>query len=306
MGCKGRLVSLSLFGILASSSQACLLLSAFARPQVALVAKSNMLIWNPESKTEHLVQSLALLSKISQFDYLVPTPTKPTVSIVGQDGFQSAYGLLHPSTRRTPQIAASTAFHKVWQDEQSDSPTETYIKNVKVTTINAGDILALSKWMEESGYHPNEKQRAWLQRYVDRHWYLTAFTVKPTEELSKTEAVRLTFKTENPVLPYFSAGANWLDKVRQELYLVSPTPLTGVIGKKVTWKGQSTSHAYLTATSSDQLASQLKLKKNDLPAISWVNWYVENGSIADTTDDIVFQVLSKKPVTKPKHVRQPH
>lgn len=304
MGCKGRLVSLLVFGIVASSSQACLLLSAFARPQVALVAKSNMLIWNPESKTEHLVQSLALLSKINQFDYLVPTPTKPTVSLVGQGAFKSAYEDLHP--RKVSFEDFTDLPSKRSGQEATESKEEAYVKNIKVKTIYAGDILALSKWMEESGYHPNEKQRAWLQRYVDRHWYLTAFTVKPTEELSKTEAVRLTFKTENPILPYFSAGANWLDKVRQELYLVSPTPLTGVIGKKAVWKGQSNSHTYLTTTASGKLAGLLKIKTNEMPSQSWVNWYVENGSIADTTDDIVFQVPAKKPVTKPKHVRQPH
>ncbi len=299
-------MSLSLFGMFAASSQACLLLSAFTRPQVALVAKSNMVIWNPESKTEHLVQSLALLSKINQFDYLIPTPTKPTVSVVGQGGFQAAYGVLHPSQLPMVDMFSHEYEGGLSARHTADTTTETYVKNVKITTINAADILALSKWMEDSGYHPNEKQRAWLQRYVDRRWYITAFTVKPTEELSKTEAVRLSFKTENPVMPYFSAGANWLDKVRQELYLISPVPLAGMVGKKATWKGKSTSHAYLATRSSEKLAAQLKLGKDELPTKSWVQWYVENGAISDTTDDITFIAPSKKLVTKSSKVRQPH
>lgn len=284
-------------GLMATQTPACLILSAFARPQVALVAKSSMVIWDPDSKTEHLVQSLALLSKAEKFDCLIPTPTKPTVSIVGQSGFRDLYEYMNPKRAKRKESVPDADFSATGIQAK---PVDEFTHDIKIRVIDGKDILDLSKWMEENKYPLNSANREWIQRYVNRRWYFTAIHVDSKQELLKTDAVRMSFKTDTPYCPNFAAGPTWLRGIRQEVYVVSPNLLQGKIGTGSEWKGTEMAHKYVERVATEKLARNLKLKPNEIPAKSWASWSVEVSSEYARKDDLYF-FPAKSAVAKAKH-----
>ncbi len=298
MDWKGRLAMSSALGMLAVNSQACLLLSAFARPQVALLAKSNMVVWEPASQTEHLVLSLALLSKSSDFDIIIPTPTKPSVAVVGQQPFAAMYSVLHPAPDIDTLIRQGLPKLTGNEPAEDVEPKDRYARDLKVQTIQASDVVGLTSWMEKMKYKPSDSAKAWLQRYVDRRWYLTAVHVKSTYDMFKTDGVRFSFKTDMPYCPNYTTNSTWANSVRQELYVVSPTQLKVMVGKNP-WKGQPMTYSYLGEHSSSVLAKHLKVADKSIPKNSWLSWAVEVGNNNSASDDLYF-VPDKpvKPTTK--------
>lgn len=289
MDWKGRLAGVSALGMLAVNSQACLLLSVIARPQVALLAKSNMVVWEPGTKTEQLVLSLALLSKSEEFDIVIPTPNKPQVAIVGQKPFSAMYNLINPPKNLE-------VFDLPMDDsgaEKEVALNDRFVKDLTTQTIQASDVVALSKWMEQKKYKPSDAAKDWLQRYIDRRWYLTALHVKSSYDMFKTDAVRFTFKTDMPFCPNYTSGPTWLNSVRQELYVVAPEQLKPMVGKSP-WKGKAMNHSFLNDQWTMTLAKHLRVPTDQIPKHSWVNWAVEVGGTQNASDDLYF--VPDKPV----------
>jgi hypothetical protein len=282
MNGKGRVVFVGLCVGLASLSQASLLLTAFSRPQIALVAQSNLLIWNPNTKTEHLIQSSYFLSNTKWFAFVTPTPSVPVIEAATIEAFDLARKTLYPT----------------WKPQKADQSVEVKqtvrLGKLEATTIKASDVIALADWMEKNGYKTSDEQKKWLEKYVQKRWYLTAFRYASEDKVLQTEPVRMSFKTEVPFNPYFGTSNSWLDGVRQELFLVSPVPLQGVVGAKQAWKAESKRHTFVTQKTMLSLTKTLNLPKGAIAEKSWMNQYIESGVGQTNVDDIFFYSVATK------------
>lgn len=288
MSGKGRIGFIGLGMAFACASQASLLLTAFSRPQIGLVAQSNILIWNPKTKTEHLVQSSYFLSNTKSFAFVTPTPSVPMIEGATIDAFDLARKTLYPTWK--PKAADPTASVDVKQSVR--------LGKLEATTIRASDVVALSDWMEKNGFKTNDEQKKWLEKYIQKRWYLTAFRYASEEKVLQTEPIRMSFKTDVPFNPYFGTQYSWVNGVRQELFLVSPVPLQGIVGAKQAWGAESKRHTFVTQESAKNLTKSLGLPMDAIDKKSWVNQYVESGKGLTNVDDIFFYPVKVKPKGK--------
>ncbi|MBS1728351.1 MAG: DUF2330 domain-containing protein [Armatimonadetes bacterium] len=290
----GRAGTVSMVTILAAASQANLLLSALPKTNVALVDQSSLIVWDPATKTEHLVQTSTFLSKANRFDIIVPTPTMPKVETIGPTVFDRLMNVLHPATDLVDFGGQQTPTQPV------KAPSVGYLKT---TSLKASDVVALYEWMDKNGYKPSMDQRKWLETYVVKGWYLTMLQVQTNEESFRTLPIRLSFKTNAPVAPTSTPDHTWLAGVRRQTFLLSPENRDGYYSLKKSWSAEPESHAYVTTTITERLMKDLKLASNDLPGKAWVNRFVEMGKESTSPDDLVF--LPKTAVKKQTKARKP-
>ena len=305
MDWKGIVINGSMASFLAASTHANLILSALPRPQIGLVRQSNIIVWNPETKVEHLVRSSAFISNAECFDFLTPTPTIPTVQPVAYHSFMSLFSLMHPPKKnRAEQIQPIEPLDPNFGTlirKDVEVAKVTRIGNLVATTFRASDVIALSDWLKKNGYRPSAAQNRWLEKYVEKRWYLTAIKVASEDPNIETDAVRLSFKTNVPVNPYYAPEKSWLQDVWQELYVVSPMQLQGYVGAKTLLDAKPDSHAFMTTEAQKNLAAELKLDLKQIPKKAWVNRFVENGPATNTSDDIYFYPAPKGPLGMKKH-----
>lgn len=299
-----RCAAIGMVAVTASNSFATMILTAMVRPQVGLVAQCNIVVWDPVTKIEHLVQSSALMSQAKRFEFLVPTPTIPQVQEVGDAPINFVSALITPPRPIQPVVKPNP-------DDELDSTFGILIRpkpevkqiafvgNLKATTLRASDVVALSDWMEKNGYQTNAAQKAWLEKYVQKRWFITAFQVNSESDAIKTSSVRLSFKTELPFVPYTSPRNSWVSGIRQEVFLVTPAPMQGTTDGKSLWSGRQTGHTFLKSASIPDFAKKLGVASKNIPAQSWVSRFVDNSSDDKVLDDLYFLNTPKGTKKKP-------
>lgn len=301
MNLVGRLgVAFGLVG-LAVSSRSTLLLAA-NNSQVGLLGQSDMLIWNPETKTEHLIQSSIFASNAKQFDFVVPTPSMPKVQMLNGKVFREMHAIVHPKREIVVDKDAPPSSRTA---EKVEVVQEAQVGNLKATTIKAFDALALGNWLEKNGYKLRLAQNQWLEKYLKKRWYITAFKVMSDKNALQTEAVRLSFKTDVPVLPYFAPQNSWVRGVKLDLYVVSPVDLVGFVGGKKVWAGKQETSTFLSKEKSEKVAFSVLLSAKDMPKKAWVQRYLEIGNGSTAVDDLYFYPRPKVVPAKPAKVLPP-
>ncbi len=294
---KGRVVIGSVIALTSSASFGTMILSMTPRTQVGLVAQCNIAVWDPETKVEHLIQSSAFMSQAKRFEFLVPTPTLPRVREVGDAPINLMTGLIIPArsvpiAKPDPEDELDPNFGVLIRPKVEVKQV-TFVGNLKATTIRASDILALTDWMSKNGYKASQSQNEWLEKYVQKRWFITAFQVNSDSQAIKTSSVRLSFKTEAPCVPYTSPRDNWVQGIKQEVFLVTPKAMQGTTTGKALWNGKLTGHKFLSRDATTNLAKSLGLTNKDIPSQSWVNRYIDESATDSIADDLYFFPIPK-------------
>ena len=296
---KGRIAAVGVTALIASNSFGSMILTALARPQVGLVAQCNLVTWNPATKMESLVQASAFLSQAKRFEVLIPTPTIPTVKEVGDSSIDFASNLItpprasRPITPPNPDDELDPSFGVLIRGK-AEVKQVTFVGNLKATTIKGSDVVALSDWMAKNGYKASAAQNQWLEKYVAKRWYFTSIQINSDSDTLRTRGVRLSFKTEVPVVPYTSPKNSWVQNLRQEVFFVSPAHLQGTIGGKSLWTGRLMGHAFLTKKATPEFAKDLGLFASDVADQSWVSRYVDVSAPETATDDLYFLKIPRR------------
>jgi Uncharacterized protein conserved in bacteria (DUF2330) len=293
MSGKGRLALVSFVVAGASNSFGTMILSAMARPQVGMVTQCNVVVWNPVTKMEHLTQSSVFVSQAKRFEFLVPTPTIPKVKEVGNAPIDFVSALINPPRPPRPVVKPNPddeldSSYGVLIRPKVEVKQVTYVGNLKATTICASDVVALANWMEKNGYKASQSQNEWLERYVQKRWFITAFQVNSESNALKTSAVRLSFKSDLPFVPYTSPRNNWVAGVKQEIFLVTPAAMQGTTNRKSVWAARQTGHKFLSKSGTVDLSKRLGLSAQDIPAFSWVSRYIDESPAESVSDDLIF------------------
>ncbi len=77
------------------------------------------------------------------------------------------------------------------------------VAGLDATVLQASDPAALDGWLRGNGYPSGPELRGWLERYVVKGWFVTAFKIRPGNRAQvATRAVRMSFHTELPFYPY--------------------------------------------------------------------------------------------------------
>ena len=174
---------------------------------VRLAAEKTLIVWDPETKTEHFVRLPLFEGDPKDFGFFVPTPVVPAVAKVDAAMFDELDRLV-PNPEKgdalggAPRAAAAAAAPVVVEQTVR-------LDDFELVTLRATDTHALIGWLRAHEFASRPSLELWARRYVVRGWVLNAMRYAPQGPVKprqvQTPAVRLSFAIETPFYPYTEA-----------------------------------------------------------------------------------------------------
>jgi hypothetical protein len=190
---------------------------------VDIASESAIIIWDEKTQTEHFIRKAAFQAKpasgtetpITDFGFLVPTPTQPELSEVDDQAFGQLAELTKPKTvtqQRPKSGGCMLTCGGMAPGSKYDLARSVQVLEQKsvagydAAVLKASEADSLTKWLTDHGYETRPALTAWLEPLIQKKWIITAFKIskdpKPTGSAILSPAVRLSFKTEKPFYPY--------------------------------------------------------------------------------------------------------
>lgn len=200
-------VVLALSSLTPRASEACI---AIGHTGVLPVAgEEALIVWDEASHTEHFIRHAHFDGIDSDFGFVVPTPTQPTLTEVDDDVFSRLFRLYRRPERaadglRGRGVGSLSTSGAALEEESVTVVAEAEVAGLTSTVLQATSATALDAWLAEHHYASGPELTAYLTPYVAAGWYLTAFRVQPesTARSVAMRAVRMSFTTDRPFFPY--------------------------------------------------------------------------------------------------------
>lgn len=264
---------------------------------IAVVEESVVIIWEPSTKTQHFIRRATFRGEASDFGFLVPTPTAPTLAAVDDGVFD------HLQRKTSRQVVNRTEISNDWtplilrpfrrsarhkgDTVTTAAPVEVLstqrIAGYQAAVLDATEAQALLTWLTDNGYATTPDLDEWLGAYIEKRWIITAFKIDKSQmQTAQTSAVRMTFNTERPFFPYREpASQREIDHGSRMLriWFLGPDRVKGVIGKDQTWPGE---------THWSDAARDLETAGVKLPAGTRLTAFEDTSSPRPGTDDLFF------------------
>lgn len=173
---------------------------------VPIAGEEALIVWDEARHIEHFVRRAHFTGMTEDFGFVVPTPSRPTLTEVNDDVFDRLFRLY----RRPPVRAPHDPHLRGRVSRSADALSgvtvveESVVAGLTSTILLADSPTALDGWLAEHGYRGGPELVAYLAPYVRDGWYLTAFRVAPgaTAGPLTMRAVRMSFSTDVPIFPY--------------------------------------------------------------------------------------------------------
>lgn len=281
-----------------------------------------LIVWQPETKTEHFIRRATFNSTAKDFGFLVPTPTQPELGEVESYRlFPWLDSITYPKyeavIKRVPRPATQDGPMSVGAAaEPVRVIEEKTVAGYDATVLQADDPDSLGKWLEEHGYSFRPALRDWLERYTTAKWYITAFKVSSQQDSMEnlgqvqSKAVRMSFQTERPFYPYREPEDMRDEKAKQHsrylrLFVLSDRRMDGWKGdEKTPWTAKT---VWANSISPEQIARLQADLKLPIPLDSQTTWLTEfrdDSSPRIGTDEVFFSAAKDQSVVEKPRLPQ--
>jgi hypothetical protein len=264
-----------------------------------------ILIWNPETKTEHFIRKASFKGEADDFGFLIPTPTQPQLEESGNEAFPFLLKLTEPETKRVPRPAnvscgcGAPEQHVTGGAKSVEVRLEKEVAGFNAAVLETKSASALTKWLRENGYAFSPEVEAWSKPYVDSGWMITALKVaKDKDGKNKKDvtaaALRLTFKTDRPLFPYrepdYHGDAQALGAKKRLLrvYFLADARYQGELTKEVEWTGRVAWANQVAPENRRRLLGYLKLLKTAAPETCWLTEFEDEWPFRPAPADLYF------------------
>lgn len=169
--------------------------------------QENIVIYNSKTKIEFFVRNAKFKTASKDFGFIAPTPSEPEIFGVSDELFRKIDDYF-PSMGRGMKESLSIV----------------KIENVggyQATVLKATDSRVLTEWLKVNQYSITPGIKQWLDHYVKKNWYLTAFKIINQAEVTESGIIAMKFRTDLPFHPYYVPKEN------------SPTTLDGGLDCKL-------------------------------------------------------------------------
>lgn len=164
-----------------------------------------LVVWDEAAHTEHFIRRADFRGVSRDFGFLVPTPSRPTITDVDDGVFGRLFDLYGLVVVARSAGADGLCTRGLGSGGDVHVVEQLRVAGMQATVLEATSASALDAWLGEHGYPSSPEIAAWLGPYVTQRWYVTAFRVDPGEHAGRafgTRAVRMSFATERPFFPY--------------------------------------------------------------------------------------------------------
>ncbi len=269
-----------------------------------------VILWDPETKTEHFIRQASFKSDAADFAFLIPTPNEPELAESGNEAFPflakvTAPEIIRKSSGQRRGVGCGCSGGAVKSAAPPGAaPDVTLLSEKKVAGFNAQVLeatsaAALVAWLKEHGYEFSPEVEAWVHPYVEQGWKITALKVAKEEGQQEEKqlgaaALRLSFKTDRPLFPYRepdpSKAAEALDAKQRllRIFFVSDKRFLGELTKESPWTGNVAWSNKLPTEKRDQLLRQLALPETTGPKEFWLTEFEDNWPYKPAPADLYF------------------
>jgi hypothetical protein len=293
---------------------------------VEIASESAIIIWDEATKTEHFIRRASFSTQAKDFGFLVPTPSEPTMHEADDDAFKELAEITKPRVekrQRPPSGGGGCGFGcskaAAPQDQAPAGRVDVLQEGVlgpydyKVLKVVGGKVETLKEWLLERKYEFSPELEAWVKPYLDKDFIITAFKINH-EAADKpgvaTKAIRMTFKTEQPMFPYREPEDKTPRDKRQvhnrllRVFFLSTSRVQGTLGKTdAPWPGQTVWANKLSDADRAKVLNTLKMPKETPPATWWLTEFEDHSSPRPGKEDVYFApAADQTPVERPPHI----
>jgi len=184
------------------------------RGLVPITGERALIVWDPETRTEHFVRTAAFADAPEDFAFLVPTPSEPELTEV-DDIFGELFAMVrtHRYDSRGGTLGGGVTLVR-----------RQVVAGMDAAVLRASDAGALARWLRRHRFARSRALRSWLRKYVRRGWYVTAFRLRPEEvgASAETRVLRMSFETPKPVYPYSEPASAEQEPRPLRVYVAAP------------------------------------------------------------------------------------
>jgi hypothetical protein len=248
-----------------------------------------LIVWDEANHTEHFIRSARFENVSSDFGFIVPTPSEPTLTEVDEGVFGRLFALYRRPVPRTTDRGRSAGIGGLGSSggapDSVEVVSESRVAGLTGTVLRATGTTALDAWLTEHGYASTPELSAWLGPYVTRGYYLTAFRVDPEGASGSVamRAVRMTFRTDVPFYPYSEPQIEGRRPRPFRVSVVGPQRVTARVGS-TPW---SASVGYARRTTRLRSVIGGVVPEGALTGTPWITVFDERRSMRGT-DDLFF------------------
>lgn len=244
---------------------------------VPIRGEEALLVWDEDHHVEHFIRRALFAGAPADFGFLVPTPSRPELAEVPASVFDRLFSIYEMKHDRTGWNGTSKSAIPA-----AAAPVEVVavqrVAGMDATILHASDAGALEAWLAAHHYPEGPALKTWLEPYVKRGWFVTAFKLAGGAR-SDSGAVRMSFPTSTPMYPYSEPVG---DHARRP-FRVSVVAKKRVLAKRgeKEWLGPS----YAAPLSEDAARALLDgVTPREAQTSGWVTTFDEPGSVRGEED----------------------
>lgn len=238
-------------------------------------------------KTEDLVVLPTYRGNSQNFTWVVPTPSKPSISASNVKLFSQLQKLTRVDSGYRKSVTADLSLSTSSSTDSVQVIEEKTIDIYQTAVVKAASENALSDWMKENGYTFPEKSNYLLDSYVKEGWYFSLAKIRQDVKSSLSYNGQIT-----PLRFTFNS-----DKI---IYPMKLTKIAGVNDLTPTFKTQQTTPDYYSYPRSysditTYVLTDYKVKNDELN-IGWADWIARKNisDIATETGNDWLKASDKK------------
>lgn len=213
---------------------------------VRVAEEAAVLVWEADTKTEHLVRSATFEGAPSNFAFLVPVPSVPIIAEADESVFEQLerfWQARRPSdTSYSFGGFGSMFLSSAAQPASLEPPVQvlstTRVAGLDAAVLDGSSFVAIGEWLRENGYEYREQLSGWLEPYVRAGYKIVAFKYAKDAATPRvgSRAVRLSFTTPRPFFPYREpTDAERAPPQTFRLYAIGTTSFEAKLGQGGPW-----------------------------------------------------------------------
>jgi hypothetical protein len=230
---------------------------------VRVADEAALITYDEATKTEHFVRRASFETDTTDFGFVVPVPSRPTLSEADPSVFQRLEELTRPpivyshrisGVDPTPLLLMTFAMRSAVVSAPAPVTVldQLTVAGYDAAILEATSPSALSEWLSSHGYASSPETAEWVAPYVEKKWLFVALRIAPKGPAPAPSAPRrvgsglvdIAFRTEAPFYPYrepASARAGTAGTTRSlAVYYIGGERVKGTLGASATWAGATT------------------------------------------------------------------
>ncbi len=274
-----------------------------------------IMVWNPETKTQHFIRKASFKSSAQDLGFLVPTPSIPELAETGNDAFGMLAMVTAPEVIRRRRSESGGCLACGLVESKSAAPArdanvtvlaEARVAGFDAKVLEATSADALVEWLNQNGYEFSPEVAAWAQPYIVDGWKITALKVASDSPVNadaaesklpsklEAKALRISFRTERPLFPYrepdpTTAAAALQAKTRMlRIFFVSDKRYHGELTPEQPWTGSTAWAGKLSPAQTGALDKALQLPPNSLPSQTYLTEFEDLWPYRAAPADVYF------------------